>query len=347
MPPMCYDETHPDFNPEDEKWRYECLGEMPEEEFPGQWEEEPTLDEVNGDNNDTMVEEVGDVDNGPNFDDFDIDGNGGIDMNEAATYATKNGIPIGEAAEVHDYMDSNPEDGEISRTEWETPGAQEATEDIAPTISDLDMNGDGALEWLEWKYACVCAEEGGGGPNNYLSTCGSEEFCREIFATADDNEDEIVTKEEFDTAGAECKTADDGNCEFLSVGKPTSKSFKGSLPLMFIKGKDSLGMWVRKHFKRSRRNLIALARLRAQHMKGKFIKLTDLIKLAKLRFARKPQRVPNGKARKVQSLRQKGHLGMAKELQLAAKEVHYIRKKRHDKNARRVRYLRQRGRRIQ
>jgi len=241
--PKCDDPEFPDYDPQDK----ECMN--PKEE-----------EEVFGDGDDTMAEEMVDVDDGPSFEDIDADGDGAITENEAHTYGVAHGLPIDEVDDIFDYMDIN-EDKSVSREEFESGPSQDATEDMAPSHSDLDLNGDGEIEWLEWEAGCVCGK-------SYLSTCGDEEFCKDIFKAADDNEDELVSESEFNGAGEECKTADDGNCDLLALKKSEQvKKLK----------KFSMASWVRKHFKRSGHNLFALAKLRHQHKKGIFTKLATLI----------------------------------------------------------------------
>jgi len=243
--PKCNDPEDPDYSPQDE----ECLSQKEEEE-------------IMGDGEDSMAEEMVDVDDGPSFEDMDgEDGDGKITIDEAMEYGVAHGLSVDDVSDIFEYMDVN-KDKVVDREEFESGGAQEATEDMAPGHSDLDLNGDGDIEWLEWEAGCVCGK-------SYLDQCGDEEFCKDIFNAADDNDDELVTKEEFDGAGEECKTADDGNCDLMALKKSAQvKQLK----------KFSMASWVRKHFKRSGHNLFALAQLRHQHKKGIFTKLSVLVK---------------------------------------------------------------------
>merc|ERR1719240_674079 len=237
-------------------------------------------------------------------------------MNEAAGYATTNGIDMGDMEEIFKYLDKDS-NGVVDRDEFEQKGAQDVTEDMAPSFGDVDLNGDEVLEEEEWSAACECGKA-------YVDTCGSPEQCKEMFDLADDDTNEVVDEEEFEGGGEECKTADDGNCEFFSAHKTSAVR------------KISLAKWMRKHFKRSGRNLFALAKIRAQHMKGEFVKLSDLIK--KHHLAHRRQHKRNGKARQVQHLRQRGHRGNTRKVQ-------FLRQKVHRGNARRAQHLRHGGRR--
>jgi len=227
---------------------------------------------------------------------------------------------MGEVDAIYDYINVDKDEC-ITREEWAMPGPQEATEDMAPDHGDLDLNGDGVLEMEEWFYACVCSDD------NYLDTCGDEDQCKEIFIKADDDEDDVLTKEEFDGAGAECKTADDGNCEFFAVDKKPSKV--------------SLKKWLRHHFQGKARNLFAIAKLRAQHLKGKYVKLIGLIAERHLALQRQ-RHLASLKAKKAQLLKQKGHRGKER-------QVHHLRQRGHQASQPHLpkrANLRQRGRRI-
>lgn len=214
---------------------------------------------VFGDGNDNMAEEVADVDGGPKFTEMDLDTDGEITRNEAATWCTKNGVNQGDCTAIFDYLDMDPKNDLVTEQEYEAVDAEEVTEDMAPSFSDLDLNGDDFIEWGEWEMACVCGK-------SYLDSCEDEEFCSDIFEMVDGDKDKKVSKEEFDKAGEECETADDGDCTFLALKKPS----KGHARKNGKTIKTSLSSWVRKHFKRTGASLFALYKLRAQHKKGKF-----------------------------------------------------------------------------
>jgi Ca2+-binding EF-hand superfamily protein len=319
--PMC-DPDSDLYDPTASKCSDEVGEEIWEDEYgPGEMSEEEQ-EEIMGDGTDSMTEEMADADDGPNFSELDANGDEFIDPNEAAAYGTVNSIPMGQIQEIFKYMDADS-DGLVSRAEFESPGADQATEDMAPTLGDCDLNGDGVMESAEWAAACEC-------PDAYLDTCGSPEMCQDMFDLADDDKDGVVTQEEFDGAGEECITADDGDCDaFFAAGKGKAT-------------KVSLAKWLRKHFKHTGRNLLALAKLRAQHKKGEFVKLTDLI--AKRHLAHRRQRKQNGKASKQNgkagkvhhSFRQRGHRGNARRAQ-------HLRQKGLRGNARRAQHLRHGG----
>lgn len=224
--PAC-DPEDPAFDPKACKCKCEC--EEKEEEAPppkedGPPPEKPPPDPM-GNGEDDMAEEMADVDNGPQFEEFDVNGDDKIDMNEAASYGVTNGIPMEEVDSVFKYLDADS-DGSITREEWGKEKAKEATEDMAPTLSDLDLNGDGVIEYGEWEMGCVCGK-------TYLDTCASEDMCADLFESADTNFDKILDKAEFDGAGANCESADDGNCELLASSQPSDveHSKKPSIPL--------------------------------------------------------------------------------------------------------------------
>jgi Ca2+-binding EF-hand superfamily protein len=215
--PMCDDPDDPDYNPSDPK----CTGfDWDSCDDPGHADYDPEhpmctgeMDDVVGNGEDNMAEEIGDYDDGPSFNEIDTSGDGFIDMNEAVTYATVNGIPASEVQTIFEHLDKD-EDGLVSEAEFESDKAEEISEDMAPTHSDLDLNGDGFLEWEEWEVACVCGK-------SYLDTCADESMCKDIFDASDGDGDGKLTKAEFDSGGDECKTADDGNCDLLASKNPS------------------------------------------------------------------------------------------------------------------------------
>lgn len=281
------------------------------------------MKEVMGNNEDDMAEEMSDMDDGPSFHEFDINQDGGIDINEMMTYATKNGIDLGDAEAMHGYMDQDG-DGYVSQSEFEGKGAQDATEDMAPDMGYLDISGDGKLDMEEWSYGCECGK-------SYLDTCGSEEQCEDIFNTADDDKDGYLTEQEFNDAGDECKTADDGNCDFLVLGNGDHYRdhrrgrHHGHPHHGFIAdGKImSLGEFVRKHFKLTGRNLFYLAMLRAQHKNGKSSKVLKFA-FAKRHPAHQRPHEHSGKARKEQLMRQKPRHGKAKKARPLMQKDHRL-----------------------
>lgn len=193
--PWCDDPNDPDYDPSDPS----CMG--------GEEMSMDDMEDIHGNGEDNMAEEMTDVDGGPKFEEFDANGDDLIDVNEAVTYGTVNGLPSDEVQDIFDYLDEN-KDGFVDRDEFDSSKGDEVTEDLAPTHEDLDLNTDGMVDWAEWELACVCGK-------TYLDTCASETMCKDLYNTADVDGDDLLSKKEFDGAGEACETADDGNCYIL------------------------------------------------------------------------------------------------------------------------------------
>lgn len=161
-------------------------------------------------NNDTLSEEGFDGAE-PVFGDLDcIKRDNVVTLNEAATFGVENGIPWSEVKPIFEYVDAN-HDGEITKDEFDnSKDAKKIIQDFRPGFRDIDLDGDNLISKTEWMAFC----------DGWMTPHPTKEVCTELFKASDTMKpkDEI-DRQEFENAGKECKSIDDGNCEeFIQLG---------------------------------------------------------------------------------------------------------------------------------
>jgi len=161
-------------------------------------------------NNDTLSEEAFDGAE-PVFGDLDcVDRDNVLTLDEAATFGVKNGVPWAEVKPIFEYLDSNG-DGEVTVDEYNNakPESDKIIQDFRPGFRDIDLDGDNLISRTEWMAFC----------NGWMSPHPTKQVCVELFNASDTmNPKDEIDRSEFENAGKECSTIDDGNCaEFIQL----------------------------------------------------------------------------------------------------------------------------------
>jgi Ca2+-binding EF-hand superfamily protein len=153
---------------------------------------------------DTLTEEAFDSVN-PTFSDFDcLTKDGVITVNEAATFGVKNGVPWSEIKPVFQHVDANS-DGKITSKEFsaEEDSNSKLFQDLRAGFADIDLDGDGLISNDEWMGFC----------HGWMTPHPPEKLCKQLFKVADTSDPKnMVNRQEFEQAGKECDSVDDGNC---------------------------------------------------------------------------------------------------------------------------------------
>jgi Ca2+-binding EF-hand superfamily protein len=153
---------------------------------------------------DTLTEEAFDSVN-PSFSDFDcLTKDGVITINEAATFGVKNGVPWSEIKPVFQHVDANG-DGKITSKEFsaEEESNSKLFQDLRAGFADIDLDGDGLISKDEWMGFC----------HGWMTPHPPEKLCKQLFKVADTSDPKnMVNRQEFEQAGKECDSVDDGNC---------------------------------------------------------------------------------------------------------------------------------------
>eukprot|EP00440_Ansanella_granifera_P009051 gb/GFBE01009806.1/.p1 GENE.gb/GFBE01009806.1/~~gb/GFBE01009806.1/.p1 ORF type:complete len:258 (+),score=64.93 gb/GFBE01009806.1/:1-774(+) len=126
----------------------------------------------------------------PEFADLDnIERDNLVSVNEAATYAAKQGIPWSQMKDMFGKLD---EDGDfyISEDEYRRQEAFAPMKDLSTQFSAVDMDGDSMLSQKEWMAYC----------HGWLTPKPSPTVCSNIFTQADVAEPkELIDRSEFES----------------------------------------------------------------------------------------------------------------------------------------------------
>jgi Ca2+-binding EF-hand superfamily protein len=174
-----------------------------------------------GDTNlDTLSEEAMDAVE-PGFDDFDVNHDGYITVNEAATYGVRNGVPWGEIQPIFKVMDADG-DNKIIHGEFEKayPVSHAMFQDFRAGYKDIDLDHDGVITNNEWMSYC----------SGWMDPVRPDQAtCQDLFKAADKFEPfGEIDKHEFETAGHHCHSVDDKHCATLLALKRAAAVPRGS-----------------------------------------------------------------------------------------------------------------------
>lgn len=191
--------------------------------------------------NDTLSEEAFDAAE-PHFADLDcLKRDSVITINEAATFGVKNGVPWSEIKSIFEALDAD-KDGSISKAEFNTNKTlhQKFLEDLRTGFKDIDLDGDNLISSKEWMAFC----------NGWMTPHPTEKVCNALFKAADTLAPKgEIDRSEFEHAGKQCHSIDDGDCE-----QPT----KGTLLQAGSRKSQSLAEIVRRSAPRTGEGLFAL-----------------------------------------------------------------------------------------
>lgn len=164
---------------------------------------------------DTLTEEAMDAAE-PRFDDLDnIDKDGIITVNEAATFGVSNGIPWAEIEPIFEAMDIN-HDNEITKAEYgeALPVSHAMFQDFRAGFRDLDLDSDGVISDKEWMSYCT----------GWMAPKPDQATCQSLFQAADKfNPKGEIDQHEFETAGRHCDSIDDKDCAMLLALKGAAR----------------------------------------------------------------------------------------------------------------------------
>lgn len=154
--------------------------------------------------NDTLSEEAFDAAE-PHFADLDcLKRDSQITIDEAATFGVKNGVPWSEIKPIFETLDKNG-DGKISKDEFNrnTTLHQKLLEDLRPGFQDIDLDGNNLISTQEWLAFC----------HGWMTPHPTEKTCNSLFDAADTLKPKgEIDRSEFENAGRECHSIDDGDC---------------------------------------------------------------------------------------------------------------------------------------